>query len=134
MAYWVGQVANGGVHDVAAAIRAAAIANGEKIPAFADGGLYGGGVALMGERGPELVNFNKPGYVHTAAETASILGGGGDAALLAEVRGLRQQTVDMREALSDIAKHTNGTRAAVQAQNDSGIAIAGTVKTQAVPA
>ena len=55
-------------------------------------------------------------------------------ALIAEVQGLRQQTADMRGALSDIAKHTNGTRAAVQQQNDSGIPIVGTVKTQAVTA
>lgn len=43
---------------------------------FAKGGAYPGGVALVGEEGPELINFNRGGYVHTAGETASILRGG----------------------------------------------------------
>lgn len=74
MAYWTGQVANGGVHDVAAAIKAAAIANGQ-IPAFASGGNYAGGLALVGERGPEVIDFNRPGYVYNARETAGMLSG-----------------------------------------------------------
>ncbi|WP_347884113.1 phage tail tape measure protein [Pseudomonas aestiva] len=73
MAYWVGQVANGGVHDVAAAIRAAAIANGEKMPAFAGGGDYLGGKALVGEHGPEIIDFAQPGYVYNARQTAGML-------------------------------------------------------------
>lgn len=133
MAYWTGQVANGGVHDVAAAIKAAAIANGQ-IPAFANGGSYLGGLALVGERGPEVIDFNQPGQVFNARQTAGMLSSADLSALIAEVQGLRQQTADMRGALSDIAKHTNGTRAAVQQQNDSGIPIVGTVKTQAVTA
>ncbi|WP_288477187.1 DUF4214 domain-containing protein [uncultured Pseudomonas sp.] len=133
MAYWTGQVANGGVHDVAAAIKAAAIANGQ-IPAFANGGSYLGGLALVGERGPEVIDFNRPGQVFNARQTAGMLSSADLSALISEVQGLRQQTADMRGALSDIAKHTNGTRAAVQQQNDSGIPIVGTVKTQAVTA
>lgn len=43
------------------------------VPQFAKGGHYGGGVALVGEEGPELINFNRPGYVHTADETSRIL-------------------------------------------------------------
>lgn len=74
MAYWTGQVANGGVHDVAAAIKAAAIANGQ-IPAFASGGNYAGGLALVGERGPEVIDFSRPGYVYNARETAGMLSG-----------------------------------------------------------
>ncbi|WP_273861920.1 DUF4214 domain-containing protein [Pseudomonas sp. LA5] len=133
MAYWTGQVANGGVHDVAAAIKAAAIANGQ-IPAFANGGSYLGGLALVGERGPEVIDFNQPGQVFNARQTAGMLSSADLSALIAEVQGLRQQTADMRGALSDIAKHTNGTRAAVQQQNDAGLVIAGTVTTKAVTA
>ena len=43
---------------------------------FAKGGAYPGGLALVGEKGPELINFNSGGYVHTAAETSSLLRGG----------------------------------------------------------
>lgn len=46
------------------------------IPAFAQGGLYDGGVALVGENGPELINFNRGGYVHTASQTSAILSQG----------------------------------------------------------
>nr|WP_314586562.1 DUF4214 domain-containing protein [uncultured Pseudomonas sp.] len=86
MAYWTGQVANGGVHDVAAAIKAAAVANGQ-IPAFASGGSYMGGLALVGERGPEVIDFNRPGYVYNARETAGMLSG----ADLSGVMGLLAQ-------------------------------------------
>lgn len=45
------------------------------IPAYAKGGLHKGGWALVGEEGPELVNFAKPGRVYTAGETNSMLAG-----------------------------------------------------------
>lgn len=46
-----------------------------RIPAFAKGGKYRGGLALVGEEGPELINFSQGGHVHTAAETARIMSG-----------------------------------------------------------
>ena len=46
-----------------------------EIPAFAKGGQHKGGWALVGEEGPELVNFSAPGRVYTAAETQAMLGG-----------------------------------------------------------
>lgn len=45
------------------------------IPAFAKGGLHKGGWALVGEEGPELVNFSAPGRVYTANETSNMLAG-----------------------------------------------------------
>ncbi|MCK9563078.1 MAG: hypothetical protein M0R02_10225, partial [Bacteroidales bacterium] len=45
-------------------------------PAFASGGSYGGGLALVGEQGPELINFNRAGYVHNASDTQAMLGNG----------------------------------------------------------
>ncbi|WP_338546884.1 phage tail length tape measure family protein [Pseudomonas benzopyrenica] len=92
-----------------------------KIPAFADGGLYSPGAALVGERGPEIINFTKPGYVHTAAETSRILGGSGSAEVVRELQALRQENRDMRMALSEIAKHTRGTRDELRQQNDTGV-------------
>ena len=38
-------------------------------PRFQFGGLAERGLAIVGEAGPELVNFNAPGFVHTAQET-----------------------------------------------------------------
>src|SRR5699024_3290390 len=46
-----------------------------EIPAFAKGGRHRGGWALVGEEGPELVNFTNPGRVYTAAQTRAALAG-----------------------------------------------------------
>lgn len=43
------------------------------VRAFAKGGYAAPGWALVGEEGPELVNFSKPGRVYTAGETAQAL-------------------------------------------------------------
>ena len=47
----------------------------DPLPAFAKGGLHKGGWALVGEEGPELVNFSAPGRVYTADETRAMLTG-----------------------------------------------------------
>ncbi|MEE6295202.1 tape measure protein [Georgenia wangjunii] len=43
-----------------------------EIPAFARGGHARPGWALVGEEGPELVNFDRPGRVYTAAQTKAM--------------------------------------------------------------
>lgn len=45
------------------------------IPGFAKGGLHKGGWAMVGEEGPELVNFASPGRVYTAGDTRAMLAG-----------------------------------------------------------
>ena len=40
-----------------------------KLPFFADGGVSGGGMAVVGERGPELVSLPKGSRVHSNAES-----------------------------------------------------------------
>lgn len=47
------------------------------IDAFANGGRSMGGLAMVGERGPDLVNLPRGSYVSTAAETARMLDGVG---------------------------------------------------------
>ena len=46
---------------------------------FARGGYAAPGWAIVGEEGPELVNFTRPGRVYTASETAAMLSIGGSA-------------------------------------------------------
>lgn len=46
---------------------------GLTVPAFAAGGSYSGGLALVGEQGPELINFNKSGTVYNANKTSSMM-------------------------------------------------------------
>jgi tape measure domain-containing protein len=58
------------------------------IPAFANGGMASPGMALVGERGPELVRFNGPGQVMTAEQTKKLLSGdnGETVAVLRELK------------------------------------------------
>jgi hypothetical protein len=44
------------------------------VPQFAKGGLAQPGLAIVGEQGPELVRFNRPGQVYNANDTKSMLG------------------------------------------------------------
>ena len=46
------------------------------IPEFAAGGSYSGGVALVGEKGPELINFHRGGYVYNAQDTKRLMESG----------------------------------------------------------
>ena len=60
---------------VAGVVGISPLPDAQPLPAFADGGLHRGGWALVGEEGPELVNFDQPGRVYTAAETQAMLDG-----------------------------------------------------------
>lgn len=77
------------------------------IPAFAEGGNYRGGVALVGEEGPELINFNRGGYVHTASQTASMLSG--NSGMEARIANLERSAVSTANALTQIANNTKRT-------------------------
>ena len=92
---------------------------GQTIPAFALGGDHAGGIALVGERGPELVNTG-PARVFTAAQTRGILGGSGDnSALLAELRGLRSEVVRLRaEAQATAVSNARLARLAERTYNE----------------
>ena len=56
------------------------------IPARAQGGYTPAGLALVGEQGPEIVNFSRPGMVYTAAQSQSLLGDEETKTLLREIR------------------------------------------------
>lgn len=72
------------------ASRAIAYARANGIPGFASGGFHTGGIALVGERGPEFINTG-PARIFNAADTARILRGGhtNNDGLIAEFRLLR---------------------------------------------
>lgn len=76
-------------------------------PAFANGGNYKGGLALVGEEGPELINFNQGGYVHTAAQTAAMLSGG--SSVESRIASLERAAVNTASALTQIAANTKRT-------------------------
>ena len=62
------------------------------ISTYASGGSYGGGMALVGERGPELIDFNNGGQIYTANQTANMIGG----EVAAEIRSLRDEVSLLR--------------------------------------
>jgi hypothetical protein len=74
--------------EVVKAYYAAQLA-GSPVRGYASGGNYPGGLAMVGERGPELINFNSPGTVYTASQTQRMLSGGAETA--EEIRMLRQE-------------------------------------------
>ena len=50
---------------------------GKVMDQFAEGGVSSGGLALVGERGPELVNLPGGSYVHSNAESRQMASAGG---------------------------------------------------------
>lgn len=75
---------------------------------FASGGSFTPGWALVGEEGPELVNFAQPGRVYTAADTQALLAGD-NAAMLDELRALRSEVSALRYETQATAGHTGKT-------------------------
>ncbi|MBU0592449.1 MAG: phage tail length tape measure family protein [Gammaproteobacteria bacterium] len=93
------------------------------IPAHASGGLADRGWALVGEQGPELVNFSDPGRVYTADQTRAVFSANDEwdyrqtsgasaidlSALVNELQQLRQELAEAQYAIArntrDTAKH-----------------------------
>jgi hypothetical protein len=72
-------------------------------PRFADGGAYNGGMALVGENGPELIDFNRSGTVYTANQTANMIGG----EVATEIRALREEVSLLRYEARATAVNTS---------------------------
>ena len=62
---------------------------------FADGGYYKGGMAMVGENGSELINFNQPGQVYNNQQTQKLLGGD-NTEMVMELKNLRQEVSLLR--------------------------------------
>lgn len=89
------------------------------LPMFADGGNYQGGLALVGEQGPELINFNQGGYVHTAAQTSEILSGSGGSEDSARIIALEQALASALGAIAANTKRTADTLRNISPAGDS---------------
>lgn len=64
----------------------------------AKGGYSPPGTYLVGELGPELVDFNTPGRVYTAEQTFGMFNGtSANAVLVEEIRALRQEVAQLRK-------------------------------------
>jgi hypothetical protein len=76
---------------------------GDNIPQFASGGSYGGGMALVGENGPELINFGKSGTIYDTTTSASMIGG----EVAGEIRALREEVSQLRYEARSTAVNTS---------------------------
>ena len=77
---------------------------------YAAGGQYPGGLAMVGEQGPEIINFRNPGMIYTAAQTQNLMKQDGGSKRQEE---LTQQLIDeiqqLRFEAQATATHTNKT-------------------------
>lgn len=106
--WWTNAVSTGqvSISDLESALDAGR--KGSDIPAFASGGQYQGGLALVGEQGPELINFSNPGMVYTAAQTSNLMSSG-NADLIFEIKALRSEVIMLRAEARATAVNTSKT-------------------------
>ena len=101
------------------------------VKAFARGGLAMPGWAVVGEEGPELVNFSQPGRVYTAADTAALFrsatprAADTDSGSDAEVKALRREVYQLRRdmliSMSEIARFSRRTSDMIEAWDKEGM-------------
>ncbi len=88
---------------------------GIEVPAFANGGSFGGGLRMVGERGREL-EITGPSHIYSAGQTRDIMGD-----LIGELRGLRAENAGLREIidrrLALIEMHTEQTSKGMHGEN-----------------
>jgi len=72
------------------------------VKGFAMGGLANRGVNMVGENGPELVDFASPGRVYTAGQTAAF---GDTTALVAELKSLKDELSQLRNDQKEQTGH-----------------------------
>jgi hypothetical protein len=70
---------------------------------LASGGQYNGGMALVGENGPELIDLNTSGRVYSASQSANIIGGD----MAGEIRALREEMSMLRYEARATAVNTS---------------------------
>lgn len=99
------------------------------VPARAGGGRASG-LTLVGEMGPELVDFSTPGRVYTADQTAGMFAPATNnnvqQALIREIQNLRQEVAQLREQQSTETGHL--INATYDAQNRNATQVADGVK------
>jgi hypothetical protein len=101
--YWLTQLQTGavGLSNIKGVFAHSASQNGEVFRQYARGGLASG-MSLVGEEGPELVDFATPARVYPAGQTMGMLSTN-NTELLQELKYLREEVKRMRE---EQIKHT----------------------------
>lgn len=134
--YWTGRVEAGlSVSDLERAIREAAGTEDRKklLRGFASGGYAAPGWAMVGEEGPELVNFSQPGRVYTAQQTREMMTmppwsasdrDKADQALLEELRQVNTRLQRLESVGVSTAQHTNKAAKLIERAMPNGNAFA----------
>lgn len=94
--------------------------DGRIVPAYANGGYHTGGWALVGEEGPEFVQFERPARIYNTRETQAMMRGGNattDAAL-AQLNALLSQLLTQ---ISGVAVHTGALSSMLGALSANGM-------------
>lgn len=73
------------------------VVNGGRLPGQATGGTNRTGMALVGERGPEIVSMPHGSYVHTASQTRRFMSGDADLPRYATGGKTKGKTLDRRD-------------------------------------
>lgn len=113
-----------------------------KAEGFAKGGLASAGWAMVGEEGPELVNFSHPGRVYNAKDTADMFQAAaspasrdrGSSDITAELRAMRQEIGQLRrenaylqrqliKAVNQVAQYTGRTSVHMEEVMDEGLKV-----------
>jgi len=97
--------------------------SGLTVPMYAKGG-YASGMSLVGEKGPELIDFSNPGRVYTAEQTNGMFNGTNQmGAMVSELRQLRQEVQELRKQQSNetgqlvMATYDSSNQAATEMAN-----------------
>jgi len=97
--------------------------NGTLVRTRAAGGYTPPGWTVVGEEGPELVDFGSPSRVYTAADTRGMMGGN-NTALLTEIKALREEVVLLRAETRATVSNTGKTAALLDRAMPDGDALA----------
>lgn len=127
LSFWSSLLANGSVTygTLVDEIAKGGKAHGEtvKVPGYAAGGNFGGGLRLVGENGPEL-EVTGPSRIFDARTTAAMLNGGGsDAAVVVELRAVRAELELIKANTQSSALSTSKTGRLLDRVTDGGNAM-----------
>jgi len=98
---------------------------GSLVRTRADGGYTPPGMTLVGEDGPELVNFSRPSMVYTAAQTSSLMGGSSSE----ELAAIRQELIMLRAETRAVVSNTSKTAKILDRSSPDGQSLQVTVVT-----
>jgi hypothetical protein len=102
------------------AVTSGSIAAGITIPGHARGGLAKG-ISLVGEKGPELVDFTNPGRVYSNAASNDLFN---TKELVAEIKALRQEVSQLRSDQKEQTGHLIATNYDANIKNANAVSTA----------